>query len=220
MFYSVVLIHPGGLSTSYERCEGPRTILHLANVRSQLGASHPDTLTVRLFGGPLPDGRYARDAESPRYLPGSQYLLFLFNTDWRLSPVISDYAFRVEQAAGKEVLIAPNGHAVTGLSPLDIETRTRLLYIPSGLPSVGQVRVAPTPVAQLQSCGVNADGTPRRPQMPPDSVPQREFFPAAAPWTPAPATREDVVNTLKISDLVRDRAPAQNPVIGVEAQLL
>jgi hypothetical protein len=125
----------------------------------------------------------------------------LFNTDWRYSPVTSDHAYRVEMAAGKEILVAPNGHAVTGVTPLTVATQTRMLYIPDGLPGVGRIRVIPTPRAELRRCGVNADGTPRCPPLPPDSQPPREAF-SMPEWTPEPPNRGDVVSTLKISDFV------------------
>lgn len=77
-----------------------------------------------------------------------------------------------------------------------------MLFIPRGVPGVGEIRVAPTPLTQFVPCGVNLDGTPRCPPLPADSPPPQEFFPVAAPWTPAPATREDVVNTLSVDDFV------------------
>jgi hypothetical protein len=198
---AIILADLRDISTDYESCEGPRTVLHFGNVQSLLGMSHTDTLQLRVFGGPLPQNRYVADSKSPRYVLGGKYLLFLFNTDWRFSPVISDHAYRVEMAAGKEVLIAPNGHAVTGVSPLGVETQTRLLFIPNGLPGVGEIRVTPSQKAQLIPCQVNPDGTSRCPQLPADTQPPREPPPPAL-WTPEPPNREDVVRTLKVSDLV------------------
>jgi hypothetical protein len=190
------------ISTDYDRCEGPRTVLHLAGVRSLLGSPHPDTMSLRVFGGPLPGGRYAKVSESPRYLAGRRYLLFLFNTDWRFSPVIGDLAFRIESAAGAEILISPTGLGVTGVSPLGVETRTRRLYLPEGLPGVGAVQVAPTPVAQLVPCGLNPDGSPRCPALPMDTAAPRETFPAAEPWTPTPPTREELTTMITPRQLV------------------
>jgi hypothetical protein len=200
---AIVLADVRDISTDYDGCEGPRTVLHLANVRSLLGGAHTDTMQIRVFGGPLPGGRYLRDSKSPRYVAGGRYVLFLFNTDWRYSPVIADYAFRVEPAAGAEMLIAPNGHAVTGVDPLGVETRTRMLFLPKGVPGVGDVRVAPAAISQFVPCAIDPDGTPRCPPIPADTQRSREFFPAAPPWTPAPATREDVVNAIDVRTLVR-----------------
>lgn len=200
---AVLLAQIRDISTDFDRCEGPRTVLHLGNVKTLLGAAHTDTLQLRVFGGPLPNNRYVELSESPRYVLGGRYVLFLFNTDWRFSPVISNHAFRIEQAGEREVLIAPNGHAVTGVSPLAVETRTRLLFVPKGVPGIGEVSVTPTPVVSLSPCGVNPDGTPRCPSVPVDTQTSREFFPTPPPWTPLPATREDVVNTLGVDDFVR-----------------
>lgn len=190
------------ISTDYDRCAGPRTVLHLAGVRSLLGGPHTDTMSLRVFGGPVPGGRYADISESPRYQVGRRYLLFLFNTDWRFSPVIGELAFRVEPVAGTEVLISPDGLGVTGVSPLGVETRTRILYLPEGLPGIGAVRVAPTPVTRLIPCGMDPDGSPRCPRLPMDTLPPRETFPAAAPWTPRPPTPEDLATLITPKQLV------------------
>ena len=198
---AIVLADVRDISTSYDRCVGPRTVLHLGNVRSLLGSPHTDTMQLRVFGGPLPNGRYVQASESPRYVGGRRYLLFLFNTDWRFSPVIGDLAFRVENIAGREVLVSPNGQGVTGVSTLAVETQTPTLMLPAGLPGVGSVVMSPTPMAQFVPCGVNADGTPRCPPIPVDSLPPRETFQAAKPWTPQP-TAEDVARTITLNELV------------------
>ena len=190
------------ISADYDRCEGPRTVLHLAAVRSLLGGAHTDTMTLRVFGGRIPGGRDAELSESPRYIVGKRYVLFLFNTDWRFSPVIGDLAFRIERVDRSEVLISPGGQGVTGVSPLGVETRTRMLYLPEGLPGVGTSRVARAPMAQLTPCGLNADGTSRCPLLPTDSARPGEVFPVVPPWTPAPPTREELSTMISPARLV------------------
>ena len=200
---AVVLAELRDASTDFDACEGPRTILHLGNVKTLLGAAHTDTMQLRVFGGPVPNNRYVELSESPRYTVGGRYVLFLFNTDWRFSPVISSHAFRLDTVAGSELLIAPNGHAVTGVSAAAVETRTRMLFVPNGVPGIGEVSVTPTPVVAMTPCRTNPDGSVRCPSVPADSQISREFFPTPEPWTPPPATREDVVNTLGIDSFVR-----------------
>jgi hypothetical protein len=211
---AIVLADVRDISTDYDRCEGPRTVLHLAGVKVLLGGAHPDTMQLRLFGGSLPNNRYVEMSESPRYMLGRRYVLFLFNRDWRFSPVISDHAFRVEPIAGREVLVAPNGKAVTGVSDRAVETETRMLFVPEGLPGIGTVSMSPTPVVAFTPCGVNPDGTPNCPRLPASSPVSNEFFPVPEPWTPKPPTREDVASTLGIDDLVR-RIDAAARAIGV-----
>jgi len=115
-------------------CWGPRTVLTLSDVRSLLGAPHPSsTLELYTFGGLLPDGSYVEVSELPRYALGARYLLFLRNTDWRYSPVIGDYAYRLERIAGKDTLISTSGRAVTGLTDEGVETHTGSITDPVGL---------------------------------------------------------------------------------------
>ncbi len=198
---AIVLADVRDISANYDRCEGPRTILHLRNARSLLGSPHTDSMTLRVFGGPVPGGRYAHASESPRYVAGGRYLLFLFNTDWRFSPVMGSLAFRVENIAGREVLLSPDGQGVTGVSTLAVETQTPMLALPAGLPGLGTVVVSRTPAAQFVPCSVNANGTPKCPRLPVDSLPPRETFTAAEPWIPRP-TAEDVARTITVKELV------------------
>lgn len=200
---AIVVADVRDIATSYDRCEGPRTVVQLRNVRALLGAPHTDTMQLRVFGGPVPGGGYVRDAESPRYAVGRRYLLFLFNTDWRFSPVIGDLAFRVERAAGREVLVSPDGQAVTGVSPIGVETGTPMLFLPEGQPGIGTVRVARTPVAQAIPCRVDPDGTPHCPRLPADSERPHETLPAAPAWTPRAPTAEDVARAIDAATLVR-----------------
>jgi hypothetical protein len=200
---AIVLADVRDISTEYDRCLGPRTVLHLAGVKTLLGGAHADAMELRLFGGQLPNNRYVEISESPRYVLGRRYVLFLFNRDWRFSPVISDHAFRVEAIAGREVLVAPNGKAVTGVSALAVETETRMLFVPEGLPGIGTVRMSPTPVVAFTPCGVSPDGTTRCPTLAADLPVSSEYFPVPKPWTPPPPTREDVANAIGMDDLVR-----------------
>ena len=59
----------------------------------------------------------ARCSEIPTLALDSDYVVFLRNTDWTLSPVVGNLVFRVETIGGREMLIDPGGHAVTGWGP-------------------------------------------------------------------------------------------------------
>jgi hypothetical protein len=189
------------ISTDYDQCEGPRTVLHLSGVRSRLGMSHTDTMSLRVFGGAMPGGRAVEMSESPRYVLGQRYLLFLFNSDWRFSPVIGDLAYRVQSVEGARVLISPGGLGVTGVSPSWVETHTRMLYLPEGVPG-SAIRVSPTPVVSFQPCTVAPGGAARCPRFPTDTAPQREFIPTPAPFTPSPPNREEIPTLLSPDQLV------------------
>lgn len=79
---AIVQADVADLTTEYDDCEGPRTLVKLRQVRTLLGAPHPDAMELRMFGGPLPKGRYAELSESPRYATGGRYLLFLRIRGW------------------------------------------------------------------------------------------------------------------------------------------
>jgi hypothetical protein len=121
------------ISFDNQECEGPRTIVHLNNVTTLAGSSVPSSMVLRTFGGLASDGTYVRTSESPRYVLGARYVLFLRNTDWRFSPVIGDLAFRREVIASKEVLVNTDGHAVTGVTENGIVVASPQLTEPVGL---------------------------------------------------------------------------------------
>jgi hypothetical protein len=116
-----------------QECEGPRTVIHLSAVSTLLGDPHDSKMTLRVFGGPLPNGSFVSASELPRYVLGAHYILVLRNTDWRFSPVIGDLAFRAETIAGKQVLVDTDGHGVTGISDSGVDTATPQLTEPVGL---------------------------------------------------------------------------------------
>ncbi len=121
----------------YDDCAGPRTIIRLTGVETLLGNRHEQTIELRTFGGPLPNGNFMAASELPRYVLGARYLLVLRNTDWRFSPVIGDLAFRQELIAGKQVLVNSDGFAATGVDDAGIRTGSVQLMSPVGQRVVG-----------------------------------------------------------------------------------
>jgi hypothetical protein len=99
---------------TYEDCAGPRTNYVFSDSSTLLGAKVQPTVVLKILGGPTPGGRWVGVSELPRLALDSQYVVFLRNTDWTFSPIVGQLVFRVEAIAGKDVLVAPSGRAVTG----------------------------------------------------------------------------------------------------------
>jgi hypothetical protein len=102
---------------TYDGCSGPRTNYVFSDSSSLLGTVVESTVTVKVLGGPTPSGRWVGVSQLPTLALNSQYVTFLRNTDWTFSPIVGNLVFRVETIAGREVLIHPDGHAVTGWGP-------------------------------------------------------------------------------------------------------
>jgi hypothetical protein len=99
---------------TYDGCAGPRTNYVFSDSVSLAGTQVQSEVTLKVLGGPTPGGRWVRVSEIPRLALDSQYVTFLRNTDWTFSPIVGNLVFRVETVAGREVLVHPSGHAVTG----------------------------------------------------------------------------------------------------------
>jgi hypothetical protein len=95
----------------YSDEEGPWTTVLLTNVRAIAGDA-PQTVEIRQFGGPLPKGGLMVAAELPVFVAGKEYVVFLRNTDWNMSPVVGDLALRVEKTDVGEVVVNSDGQPV------------------------------------------------------------------------------------------------------------
>jgi hypothetical protein len=102
---------------TFDSCSGPRTNYVFSDSSTLLGATVESTVTLKVLGGPTPAGRWVGVSELPKLALDSQYVTFLRNTDWTFSPVVGNLVFRVETIGGREILVAPGGHAVTGWGP-------------------------------------------------------------------------------------------------------
>jgi hypothetical protein len=120
-----------GVSYSYDDCLGPRTVVSLSGVERLAGTSVDDHISLVTFGGKLPNGKFVTASELPRYVEGASYVLFLFNRDWRFSPVIGDLAFREETIGGRKVLVDSDGFGVSGIGKSGIERNTARLTEPA-----------------------------------------------------------------------------------------
>jgi hypothetical protein len=108
---------------------GPWTRVTLSNVHAHLGSA-PLTVEIRHFGGPLPNGRFLVAAELPVFVLGKQYVVFLRNTAWNVSPVVGDLALRVETLDGTEVLVNSDGQPVTEVGAQGLELGAALFEGP------------------------------------------------------------------------------------------
>jgi hypothetical protein len=122
--HSIIEANVASIDYDYLDCQGPRTVVRLENIKTLLGGRTESTLTLRTFGGYLPNGHYVYASEMPHYVLGAHYILFLRNNDWKFSPVIGDLAFRTETIAGKTVLLDSDGAAVSGVSEVGILRET------------------------------------------------------------------------------------------------
>jgi hypothetical protein len=100
----------------YSEEQGPWTRVVLSNVRAIAG-DVPPTVEIRQFGGPLPNGALMVAAELPVFVLGKEYIVFLRNTEWNVSPVVGDYALRVDQVDYAEVVVNSDGQPVRQVGP-------------------------------------------------------------------------------------------------------
>jgi hypothetical protein len=109
-------------SYTYDSAAGPRTVATLADVVTDFGSYRDRTLELATLGGPISETQGLFIPELPRLTDDTRYLVFLTNVDWFFSPVVENYVFRIElDPRGTEVLVAPSGHAVVGLSAEGLE---------------------------------------------------------------------------------------------------
>jgi hypothetical protein len=134
-----------GIDYAYDPEDGPRTLVTLSGVRTHLGTSQGPSVTLRVRGGWLPDGRFLFVPELPSFVHGKTYLVFLRNTSWKWSPIVKDLALRVEDVDGKPVLVHPTGVAVEGVGDRGVVFGKRPLF--HGQHEAGPARRAPERVA-------------------------------------------------------------------------
>jgi len=99
---------------TYDDCAGPRTNYVFSDSKSLVGTQVESQVTLKVLGGPTPNGTWVKVSKLPQLALDSEYVVFLRNTDWTFSPIVADLVFRCEMINGREVLVDPTGHAVTG----------------------------------------------------------------------------------------------------------
>lgn len=128
----------------YTEEDGPWTVVTLSRTQAHLGKA-PSEVKIRQFGGPLPNGDTLVVAEHTEFLQGKQYLVFLRNTAWNLSPVVSQYALRVETVEGRQFLVNDEGQTVVGVGQSGLEFSSRLFSRPdvSGISPSQETAISP-----------------------------------------------------------------------------
>jgi hypothetical protein len=104
----------------YSEEQGPWTRVVLSKVRALSGEA-PEAIEIRHFGGPLPKGGLMVAAELPVFVRDREYIVFLRNTSWNISPVVGDLAFRVDKVDDAEVVVNSDGQPVVALGGRGIE---------------------------------------------------------------------------------------------------
>ena len=103
-------------SYSFDDQLGPRTNVTLTNVVSRIGSlpGQPTQITLPMYGGPSADGtKFYAATHIAQIATGTNYLVFLANHDWFLSPVLRDLALRIENVNGVDVLLDNEGQGIT-----------------------------------------------------------------------------------------------------------
>jgi hypothetical protein len=122
---SLIEARVADIGFGYDPILGPRTITTLTNVMTHAGEVLSGNLQISTLGGPLPDGRTLDVPELPEFRLNSRYLVLLTGSNWFFSPVVSDYAFRIERIGGRDVLVGQTGHAVVRLDARSLESTDR-----------------------------------------------------------------------------------------------
>jgi hypothetical protein len=141
------------LQSEYTEEMGPWTNVHLTNVVVHRGkvlpvVRQPTMLVLRQKGGEYPDGGFLVVSPLPEFIPGKRYLMFLRNTAWFLSPVVSNAALRVESIDNREILVSQGDGAVVSFSSAGISA-SEPLYERSERPTFlppGRARIPSRPV--------------------------------------------------------------------------
>jgi hypothetical protein len=109
-------------SYTFDEKAGPRTVVPLVDITTDFGRFEERTLELATLGGPINEKQELYVPELPQLTDDTRYLVFLTNVDWFFSPVVENYVFRLEKGPrGTDVLIAPSGHAVEGLTADGLE---------------------------------------------------------------------------------------------------
>lgn len=115
------------VSYSYDVHIGPRTVVDLRVTNLIAGELATDHLSVPMFGGPTPDGRFMSMSLKVNFAVGRRYVLCLLNFPWFYTPFAGE-PLRVQSVGGREILVSQSGFVVTGLSPRGLQFSPVRLY--------------------------------------------------------------------------------------------
>ncbi len=170
---------------TYDSCGGPRTEYVFGSASTLAGVAMPADLTLKVLGGPIPSGSWVSVSEQPRLALDAEYVVFLRNTDWTYSPIVSDLVFRVEALGGREVLVNAQGRVLVAWNedgaqfsaaavsePVGLQWK-RIRHAPRPVESAGATSGSPSPRAVVEGSRATGEGVPSR-LAPPDFAPSTE----------------------------------------------
>lgn len=106
---------------TYSDTEGPRTRVTLSKVVTHAGEKQPASLTLPIFGGPLPEGGFLDPSHTPHFEVGGSYVVFLRNTDWYMDPTVDGCVFRVVPVGPKRVLVDTDGLSILAINAVGVK---------------------------------------------------------------------------------------------------
>jgi hypothetical protein len=112
------------IRSEYDSPRGPRTVAILSSLRVHLGSlgTAPTELRLESFGGRLPSGKTIHEAHVPLFSTGQHVVVLLRNTEWFLSPVVSNNAFSVESVAGRQIMVTGAGATLLAIDATGLVT--------------------------------------------------------------------------------------------------
>lgn len=138
---SIVQGRVASISYTYDPQSGPRTVAHFEKVVVHAGPSTGSSLTLATMGGPLPNGTALAIPELPAFETGKTYIVFLTAAEWFYSPVVGEYAFRVEPEKGADRVVTLTGNPVVSFG-LDAVRVSPVSVDQPGLdPSIGRTLI-------------------------------------------------------------------------------
>jgi len=131
---SIIEVRVADVREDFDDRAGPTTTFLVEDVVAHMGEDASETLELTFFGGPLPNGKYMRDSESPRLFVDGRYLLALKSEPWFFSPVLESFAYRIEaDDTGEDRLVAEDGRLILTVHPDGFDTSSfKVLDRPNG----------------------------------------------------------------------------------------
>jgi len=106
------------ITFSYDEARGPRTNVGFEVEQVYDGHVPSDQLTLAIFGGFLPDGRFVATSETPAFAEGQRCLMLLTSKSAFWSPIVPGYGFAIETVDGEDILIGDDGHPLMAIGVL------------------------------------------------------------------------------------------------------
>lgn len=108
----------GTIEFSYDEVRGPRTNVEFFVEQVHEGAVPSEHLTLSIFGGFLPTGKFVTTSETPIFATGQRNLLLLTSQSAFWSPIVPGYGFVIEDVDGEATLVGDGGGALLSIGVL------------------------------------------------------------------------------------------------------